>query len=196
MTKTGAGGWGRGVSVPALLVSLIMLAACVKPKPLEVLGDVPLFQLTASDGQTFESKSLAGHNWVADFIYTTCDGPCPMMSAQMRRIQDSTASEMADVKFVSITVDPAHDTAPVLAAYAKHFKCDPTRWTFLTGDKDKLNEVGLAFKLQSIDGSLTHSTRFVLVDRHMRIRGYYTTGEDGFMPRLMHDIRQLEADKS
>ncbi len=91
MTKTGAGGWGRGLSISALLVSLTMLSACVKPKPLEVLGDVPLFQLTSSEGQTFDSKSLAGHVWVADFIYTTCDGPCPMMSAQMRRIQDSTA---------------------------------------------------------------------------------------------------------
>jgi protein SCO1/2 len=103
---------------------------------------------------------------------------------------------MADVKFVSITVDPARDTAPVLDAYSKHFRCDPARWYFLTGDKDKLSNLGLAFKLQSIDGSLTHSTRFVLVDRHMKIRGYYTTGEDGFMPRLMHDIRQLEAARS
>ena len=84
----------------------------------------------------------------------------------------------------------------MLAEYAKHFKSDPSRWYFLTGDKDRLNDLGLAFKLQSIDGSFTHSTRFVLVDRQMRIRGFYTTGEDSFMPKLMHDIRQLEADKS
>lgn len=180
----------------ALAIGLIGLAACVQPKPLAVMGDVPSFALTASTGQTFDSKSLSGHNWVADFIYTTCDGPCPMMSAQMRRIQESTSAEMADVKFVSITVDPAHDTPAVLDAYSKHFRCDPARWYFLTGEKDKLSDLGLAFKLQTIDGSLTHSTRFVLVDRHMKIRGYYTTGEDGFMPRLMHDIRQLEADKS
>jgi protein SCO1/2 len=175
-----------------LAFALAGLAACVKPKPLEMLGELPAFQLTDSHGQPFDSKSLAGHNWVADFVYTTCDGPCPLMSAQMRRIQDSTAAEMADVKFVSITVDPDHDTPPVLDAYSRHFKCDPARWYFLTGDKDKLTDVGLAFHLQTVDGSLTHSTRFVLVDRHMRIRGYYTTGDDGFMPKLMHDIRQLE----
>jgi protein SCO1/2 len=179
-----------------IAAGLVFLSACVRPKPLEVMGEVPAFQLTSADGQVFDSHSLAGHVWVADFVYTTCDGPCPMMSAQMRQVQTSTATEMADVKLVSMTVDPTHDTPPVLLAYAKHFKCDPSRWFFLTGPKDRLNNLGLAFKLQSIDGSLSHSTRFVLVDRHMKIRGYYTTGEDSFMPRLMHDIRQLEADRS
>lgn len=196
MRKRGGGGKVRGMGIGLVLVCLAALAGCMKPTPLPVMGDLPAFQLTGSDGQPFDSKTLVGHDWVADFIYTTCTGPCPMMSSQMRRIQDSTLAEMPDVKMVSITVDPDHDTSPVLEAYSKHFKCDPARWYFLTGDKDKLTDVGLAFKLQSVDGSLTHSTRFVLVDRHMKIRGYYTTGEDGFMPRLMHDIRQLEAERS
>ncbi len=52
------------------------------------------------------------------------------------------------------------------------------------------------FHLNSVDGSLTHSTRFVLVDGKGRIRGYYVTGEDGFLPKLMHDIRQLHGERS
>ena len=56
----------------------------------------------------------------------------------------------------------------------------------------QLNQVGLGFKLNMVDGSLTHSTRFVLVDRRGHIRGFYITGADAFMPRLMHDLRQLE----
>jgi len=186
----------RQPAIVLLAALCCLLGACVRPKPLEVMGQIPSFVLTSSNGQAFDSKSLTGHIWVADFIYTNCDGPCPMMSAQMRRIQDSTFAEMSDVKLVSITVDPDRDTPPALAAYAKHFRGDPARWYFLTGDKDKLTDLGLAFKLQTVDGSLTHSTRFVLVDRRMQIRGFYTTGEDGFMPRLMHDIRQLEADRS
>ncbi len=175
-----------------LVVCLLALSACIQPKPLNDLGPAPSFQLTSETGQPFDSKSLAGHVWVADFVYTTCDGPCPMMSSEMRQIQNSTAAEMADVKLVSFTVDPAHDTPAVLAAYAKHFKQDPDRWCFLTGEVSKLNEVGLGFKLNSVDGSLSHSTRFVLVDRRGHIRGFYITGEDAFMPRLMHDLRQLE----
>ena len=179
-----------------VIVPLLVLAACVQPKPLPVLGQLPEFELTAQTGQPFDSRSLDGHVWVADFVYTTCDGPCPMMSRQMRQVQELTA-EMPDVKLVSFTVDPAHDTPPVLAAYARHFKYDPNRWYFLTGEQAKLNDVGLAgFKLNSVDGSMTHSTRFALVDRKGRIRAYYTSGEDGFILRLVHDIRQLEREKS
>jgi len=173
-------------------LAFLALASCVKPPALPVMGEVPQFQLTAQTGQPFDSHSLDGHVWVADFIYTTCTGPCPMMTTHMRQLQNSTA-EIPAVRLVSITVDPVHDTPPVLAAYAAHFKQDPARWFFLTGDAATLNDLGVrGFKLNSVDGSLTHSTRFVLVDRQRHIRGFYTSGEDAFMPQLLHDIRQLE----
>ena len=172
-----------------LLLTAVLLAACAAPKPLPILGQVPPFQLTAQTGQPFASRSLDGHIWVADFIYTTCPGPCPRMSSQMRRVQSSTTR---DISLVSFTVDPRHDTPPVLAAYAKHFTADPARWHFLTGEPSRLHDLGLnAFKLNSVDGSLTHSTRFVLVDGARRIRGYYLD-----TPQLLHDIRQLEREKS
>ena len=177
-------------------IFFLLLASCVKPAPLPIFGDAPSFQLTTQAGQSFNSKSLDGTIWVADFIYTTCPGPCPMMTQQMRQLQDRTAQEMHDVKLVSFTVDPVHDTPPVLAEYARHYRVDPSRWSFLTGDMPALNNIGMGFKLNSVDGNLSHSTRFVLVDRHMRIRGYYTTSEDAFLPQLVHDIRQLEQDHS
>ncbi len=179
-----------------VIASLAVMTACIHPKPLPVLGQVPEFQLVDQAGQPFDSRSLNGHVWVANFIYTTCTGPCPMMSSQMHLVQVSTAGS-PDVKLVSFTVDPAHDTPTVLAAYAKHFKYDPSRWHFLTGGMDRLNDIGLrGFKLNSVDGHLSHSTRFVLVDRKQRIRGYYLSAEDGFLPRLVHDVRQLERDQS
>jgi protein SCO1/2 len=120
-----------------------------------------------------------------------------MMSSTMRRLQDQTATEFPELRFVSFTVDPARDTPPVMAEYAKRYRRDPNRWFFLTGDQAALHNLSLdGFKLQSVDGSMTHSTRFVLVDRQRRIRGYYVTGEDGFQARLVHDIRQLSREKS
>ena len=166
--------------MPVLLCLLVLLAACAQVKPLPILGQVPQFQLTTQADQPFDSRTLDGHIWVADFIYTTCDGPCPMMSHQMRGIQNSTGAT-PELKLVSFTVDPAHDTPPVLAKYAGHFKADPARWYFLTGEMERLNELGInAFKLNSVDGSLSHSTRFVLVDGKRRIRGYYLSSDDGF----------------
>src|SRR5262249_9364858 len=121
---------------------------------------------------------------------------CPMMSSQMKRVQIQTAGS-PDVKLVSITVDPKNDTPPVLAEYAQHFKADPARWFFLTGDPASLNDLGLnGFKLNGVDGSLAHSTRFVLVDRHRRMRGIYPAGEDGLVTRVVHDVNQLEREKS
>jgi len=192
--RTGAGRGtrrfcGSGPGAGAVAVVAVLLAACAGPKPLPVFGQVPQFQLTAQTGQPFNSQALDGHIWVADFIFTACPGPCPMMSSQMRRVQFSTAP---DVGLVSFTVDPQHDTPPVLAEYAKHFTADPARWHFLTGEPRRLNELGLtAFKLNSVDGSLIHSTRFVLVDGARRIRGYYLD-----TPQLLHDIRQLERERS
>jgi protein SCO1/2 len=172
-----------------------MLASCIKPGPLPVLGEIPEFELTNQYGTYFSSKILDGHIWVADFIYTTCTGPCPMMSSSMRQIQEST-NEFPDVRLISITVDPAHDTPPVLNEYAHHYRQNPARWFFLTGDMEKLNDLGVhAFKLNSVDGSLTHSTRFVLMDGKRQIRGFYTYGEDTFLRNLLHDIRQLEQER-
>jgi protein SCO1/2 len=114
----------------------------------------------------------------------------------MNRLQSSTA-DTPDVKMVSFTVDPEHDTPSALTEYGRHFKADPSRWAFLTGESAVLNDLGLhAFHLNSVDGSLVHSTRFTLVDRQCRIRGYYSSDEEGFLPKLLHDVRQLESEKS
>ena len=77
-------------AIPVLALALLM-EACVKPKDLPVFGDIPEFQLTSQTGQPFDSRTLDGHIWVADFIYTTCTGPCPMMTTNMRQLQNSTA---------------------------------------------------------------------------------------------------------
>ena len=180
----------------ALLLVSILAAACSPAKRLDILGQVPHFQLIDQTGQPFDSRSLAGHVWVADFFFTNCPGPCPMMSSKMHQVEAKT-SRTPDVKLVSFTVDPDRDTPPVLAAYSRHFLADSGRWWFLTGDRVLLNDLGLhAFHLNTVDGSLNHSTRFVLVDRKMQIRGYYGTLEDGAIARLLDDIRHLERETS
>ena len=118
------------------------------------------------------------------------------MSSQMHQVQEATAGT-PEVKLVSFTVDPAHDTPPVLAAYAKHFLADSGRWYFLTGAQSSLDELGRAgFKLNPVDGSLDHSTRFVLVDRKGQIRGYYGIAEGDPVSQLAADARQVAKEKS
>jgi len=189
--KTGAANTGAG----ALLAAALVLAGC-GGKALPVLGQIPEFQLTAQDGRPFDSRALGGKVWVADFIFTNCPGPCPMMSSRMRQIQTAT-NGLADVRLVSFTVDPAHDTPAVLAEYSKHFLAQAGRWYFLTGEQGRLNDLGLnAFHLNKVDGSLDHSTRFTLVDRQGRIRGYYAFSDDDFPKRLIADVRALDRERS
>ncbi|HOQ44661.1 MAG TPA: SCO family protein [Bryobacteraceae bacterium] len=174
-----------------LILACALLAGCASRKPLPVLGQVPEFTLTAQDGEPFDSKSLEGKIWVSDFIFTTCPGPCPRMSSQMRWVGQQVA-DLPDVRLVSFTVDPEHDTPPVLAEYAKRFGADPGQWHFLTGPSSVLQHIDReGFKLGGVDGSLTHSTRFVLVDRQRRIRGYYHTDDDEGLKQLVSDIRRL-----
>ncbi|MCS7023556.1 MAG: SCO family protein [Bryobacteraceae bacterium] len=174
----------------SLCATGLLLAACSRVAPLEVFGQVPPFQLTSQSGSVFDSqKELKGHVWVADFIFTNCQGPCPRMSAQMRRLQAATPP---DVKFVSITVDPERDTPPVLAEYAKKHQADGSRWSFLTGPQQELHRLKReVFLLGNVDGELNHSTRFVLIDRQSRIRGYYDTSEPESIQKLKRDIDRL-----
>ncbi|MFB3828804.1 MAG: SCO family protein [Bryobacteraceae bacterium] len=171
-------------------MAALLLAGCTRQEPLPVLGQVPPFHLTDERGRPFGSGALAGKAWLADFIYTTCQGPCPLMSTKMRRMQRELPPE---VHLVSFTVDPANDTPPVLAAYARRYGAEPGRWHFLTGDQAALNDLGRnGFHMNSVDGKLDHSTRFALVDGRGRIRGYYLSTEDGLFARVARDARRVQ----
>ena len=191
--------------VTLILIPLITLGLLLWLRQLEVqalrqrtvssYGSVPSFQLTNQDGQPFGSAQLAGKIWVADFIYTTCPGPCPMISTRMSELQKPLGK--TDVRLVSFSVDPEKDTPLVLRSYAERLQAEPGRWDFLTGPKSaiyKLSHDG--FKLAVSDGSdaqgiPVHSTRMVLVDRHGQIRGYYDTTEAEAVTKLLADTNHL-----
>jgi protein SCO1/2 len=160
-----------------------------------VLNTVPPFTLTDQSGSAFDSSKLSQHVWVADFMFTNCPGPCPRMSSQMRQVQ--TALAISEVKLVSFTIDPQRDTPPVLAEYATHYAARPGVWYFLTGPVETLQHLDHdVFQLGSIDGTLEHSTRFVLVDRKSRVRGYYLTSEPDSITRLIADAKDLLRERS
>ena len=170
----------------------LFLAACSE-KPLPVFGDIPAFELTNQQGAKFQRSALDGHVWVADFIYTNCEGPCPRMSSHMHELQGKVAKT---VKLVSFTVDPERDTPAALEDYGKRFGADDSQWTFLTGDSKTLDMLDHdAFKLGNLGVAMDHSTRFVLVDRKGRIRGYYGIAEGDPAARLAKDAARLEKEQ-
>ncbi|HYP14559.1 MAG TPA: SCO family protein [Bryobacteraceae bacterium] len=172
------------------VAALILLASCASRLDLPFYGLVPEFHLTDQSGRPFASaQHLKNKVWVANFIFTNCAGPCPRMSAQMRDLK-KTLAEHDDLRFVSFTIDPARDTPEVLARYGKRFSADPQRWYLLTGPLTQLHELSRnVFKLGNVDGQLEHSTRFVLMDRRGRIRGFYDSADPEKMRQLAGDIQ-------
>ena len=180
--------------VTTLLITL--LTGCTSSSPLPSLGLVPDFTLTDQSNREFRSAdALKRKVWIADFIFTHCPGPCPRMTSQLHKIQDALEAE-PDIRLISFTVDPARDTPPVLAAYAEQFKARPGQWFFLTGSQDALNHLARhAFKLGDVDGNLEHSTRFALVDKFGRLRGYYSATSSEVIPQLIADAKALLKEK-
>ncbi|HND31446.1 MAG TPA: SCO family protein [Myxococcota bacterium] len=154
-----------------------LLLACSAPPP-ERLFEVPDFQLTERSGAPVDRATLRDRVWVAGFVFTSCPGPCPMLSAQMATIQAHYAKD-PDFRLVSFTVDPATDRPEVLRGYADRFGADPEKWLFLTGDPQTVQTVVVdGFKtmlerLPSVGGqppNVMHSERFLLVDRKGWVR--------------------------
>jgi protein SCO1 len=180
--------WLRNVEVTAL-----------RQRNMSVYGLVPPFQLTNQNGQSFGSAQLSGKIWIADFIYTTCPGPCPMISGRMSELQKPL--EKTDVHLVSFSVDPEKDTPEVLRGYADKLQAEPGRWDFVTGAKSAIYTLSHdGFKLAISDGSdaegiPVHSTRMVLVDRHGQIRGYYDATEPEAITKLLADTNHLRREQ-
>jgi len=161
------------------------------PDFLPVLGQITDFELTAATNRPFHSEQMAGKIWVADFIFTSCAGICPIMSSAMSNLQRSFQSDDR-VHFVSISVDPETDTAEVLSKYGERFGANPQRWHFLTGNIDYIHPLATGtFKVGSLDDPLIHSSRFVLIDGAGQIRGYYVGTDTEDVATLADDIAEL-----
>lgn len=167
--------------------------------PLPTLGRVPQFTLVERSGRRVELADLLGRPWVADFIFTSCAGVCPAMTARMARLREETPSGAR--RFVSFTVDPARDTPEVLARYAERAGAGED-WLFVTGPQADLHSLATnGFKLAAMevppgqqqggDGPFLHSGKFVLVDGSGAIRGYYDSDDEAEMRALARDLPRL-----
>ncbi|MBI2194872.1 MAG: DUF420 domain-containing protein [Planctomycetes bacterium] len=159
------------------------------------LGVIPDFELTESSGMSVKSSDIRGSVWLADFIFTRCAGPCPILSRQMARLQKELPRA---VRFVTFSVDPEWDTPQVLAEYARGYGAEPGRWLFLTGRKAEIYHlVTGSFHLTVEDtggdpgSAILHDTRFMLVDAAGHIRGYYDGNDAEAQARLRADTYAL-----
>ena len=188
------------LSIPLVIAALLLLlrqaeVRQLRSRAITSYGKVPQFQLTNQDGRLFGSTQLKGKIWIADFIFTMCPGPCPMISSRMSELQKPLKD--TDIHLVSVSVDPEHDTPKILRGYAEKLQAQPQRWDFLTGSKEAIYNLSRnGFKLAIADGSTetgtpVHSTRMILVDRRGEIRGYYDALAPDAITKLLADANHL-----
>lgn len=162
------------------------------------------FSLTTQDGGTITDGDLGGHVTIVDFMFTNCPLVCPMMTGTLADLADRLKG--TDVRFLSISVDPDHDTPERLKEFASRYSADHSRWTFARGDRDatwRMVREGLMFAIGDdeatpitvADGStmpnIRHPSHFVLVGRDGRVLGLYPSTDEDAVKRLEHRARAI-----
>lgn len=160
------------------------------------LWEAPDFAFPDQRGHVVTRAGLRGRPWIADFFFTQCTAVCPVMTARFVLLQERLAG--VDVRFVSISVDPAHDTPAGLAAYAAAWNATETRWTLLATESAALARAVDGFHVTAEPDSdatnpIIHSSVFLLIDGDGWIRGVYDSNDESAQRRLVEDAQRLAA---
>lgn len=165
-----------------------------KDIPDTIYHTLPDFKLKDQNGNEVSLKNFGNKILVANFFYSRCPSVCKLMNQNVSELA-TTYSKNKLVYFISITVDPEHDTEAVLKNYAVGFKPWPPKWLFLTGDTAttyKLARNGfLVNALQNGKDDFIYSDKLMLIDGAAHIRGYYTGGSTTDVSRLDDEIKVL-----
>ena len=169
------------------------LQGCTRPLPAPI-RDAPTFELTDQNGSTFSSQMLTGKTYIASFIFTNCPTICPTLTTNMAKVAAETQGE--NISFVSFSIDPETDTPTVLKKWSSQWEVDQSRWHLLTGEISAIEEVAFGY-MQGIHRPedkalpLSHSTRFVIVDKNGKIRAMPESNADA-VPTIVRFAKQLE----
>lgn len=191
----------RLVGAGIIVITLVVASACspstqetsdaaaVQRDTLPVFRVVAPFTAIDQNGRQFSTGSMTGKYWLGSFFFTRCQTVCPALNRVQAQIQREFGSKLS---YVSITSDPDYDKPAVLAAYASEFAQPGGTWLFVTMPQDSMLKVASqGFGLISPAEPEMHSTRFVLVDPKMQVRGFYDSEDTTAIAKLRSDLQGL-----
>ena len=154
------------------------------------------FSLTNQNGETVTQSKYDNKIYVADFFFTTCQSICPIMTKNMKDIQDKLIKD-SEVLLLSHTVFPEIDSVEVLKKYAVENQVIDSKWDLVTGDKKEIYDLARKSYLAAKDNSfgeyeMIHTENFVLIDKKKQIRGFYDGTNKEEIDRLYKDIKILK----
>ena len=193
----------------SLLLVIGALSSCSeKEERLPILGPrevqagdtlyhtIPGFAFVDQDSSLVTQETFQGDIYVADFFFTSCPTICPKMKGQMLRVYEKYQGD-DNVKFLSHSIDPTHDTVAVLRDYADRLGVDSGKWHFITGDRNAIFDIAQnsymvsALEDEAEPGGLVHSGAFLLIDSQRRVRGHYDGTKAEEVDQLMRDMDLL-----
>lgn len=156
--------------------------------------------LTNQLGQQVSFDDLKGKILVLDFFFTHCPSLCPRLAVAMKKLQNSFPGQDSIVQFLSISIDPEHDSVAQLRKWADRFNVDPDSWWLLTGNRDSiynfaLHEIKASVADQGIDTAFIHSDKFFLLDKDRIVRGWFDGLDTVAQAKLVRDIPLLMLEK-
>jgi len=188
----------------SVLLCLLLLASCSEKKVssttesknidsviiLPVIKTVNYFSAKTSESKDFSTSDMKDIPTVVYFMFTTCKGPCPIINKQT----ETLISELnIPVRFVAITVDPETDTESKLLEYSKSFSYKKNSWFFIRTNPDSLRSIAVNnFMVGDIESPMVHSTRYILVDKNAKIRGYYDGLDSKAVDKLKIDLKSID----
>lgn len=159
------------------------------------------FAFQNQDAKVISTKEMKGNIAIVEYFFTTCKSICPVMNEQMQRVSEAFKNEN-DVRIFSFTVDPETDDIAQMKKYATSHQATSGKWHFLTGKKEDLYTLARksffvlkpaeAQNLGDAGSDFIHTNNFVLVDKQLRIRGYYDGTSEKEVNQLISDIKRLQ----
>ncbi len=152
-------------------------------------------------GQQVSLYDIKGKIIVLDFFFTRCPTFCPGMARSMKKLQDAfKKNDTSIVQFISVSIDPLHDSVPQLRKFADRFNVNPDSWWLVTGDKKEIYDFALQEMKASIadtevDTGFIHTQNFFLLDREKIVRGWYNGFDSAAQQKLVRDIPLLMLEK-
>ena len=160
-------------------------------------------QFTNQLGKKVSLNDLHGKIIVLDFFFTRCPSICPGLAKSMKRLQDSFVKNDSIVQFISISIDPEHDSVPQLRKFADRYNINHDTWWMLTGDKKEIydfaiNEIKANVADPGVDTAFIHTENFFVLDSNRIVRGFYNGFDSVKQAKLVRDIPllMLERDKT
>ncbi|MGI4865559.1 MAG: SCO family protein [Janthinobacterium lividum] len=209
----------RRGTLPLLAGAVLLLAGCHNDdaRHLPILGErdvrenpkggpadtiyatVPAFRVHDHNGQVLTNQSLTGQVYLTDFFFATCPGICPKMNGELLKVYQKYG-QTPGLKFVSFTIDPAHDSLAVLRDYAQRLGVPLTgQWRFVRTSADSVFALARSFYTAAMPdkaapGGFAHNGTFALVDDQGHVRGLYDSLNPKEVARLQEDLPVLLAE--